>query len=210
MVSSYFQLLEHRYAHNLDEDAGEFIDFAVNGADRMRAMIDSLLDYSRVTTRGEPLEPTASETVLENVRDDLRLRIKETGTVTTADELPTVTADTDRLAQVFQNLLSNALIYSGDGTPQVHVSAERTGDTWRFSVADEGIGIDPEFPEQIFEVFKKLHAGDEAPDRRAGGVGLALCERIIERHGGEIWGESEPCEGSTFSFTLSTDGEHSK
>lgn len=210
MVSSYLQLLETRYQDDLDEDAQEFIDFAVNGADRMRAMSDSLLDYSRVTIRGESLEPTDAEAVLKDVRDDLRLRIEETDATITADELPTVTADADQLAKVFQNLLSNALIYSGDEAPQIHVSAERTGDMWRFSVADEGIGIDPEFHERIFEVFEKLHAGDEALERRAGGIGLALCERIIERHGGEIWVNSEPSEGATFSFTLPADGEHSK
>ena len=207
MVSSYLQLLEHRYANDLDEDAEEFIDFAVNGADRMRAMIDSLLDYSRVTTHGEPLEPTASETVLEDVCDDLRLRIEKTDAVITTDDLPTVTADADQLAQVFRNLLSNALTYSGDRPPQVHVSAKHTGDMWRFSVADDGIGIDPEFHERIFEVFEKLHAGEEAPESRAGGIGLALCERIIERHGGEIWVESEPGDGATFYFTLRPAGD---
>lgn len=202
MVSSYLQLVENRYADELDEEAQEFIDFAVDGADRMRAMVESLLKYSRVTTRGGSLEPTDVEAVLQGVLDDLRLRIEETDATITTDELPPVTADADQLSQVFQNLLSNALKFSGDEPPRVHVSAERTGDVWRFSVTDEGIGIDPEYQERIFTVFEQLHAGGTASGPGAGGVGLALCERIIERHGGEIWVESDPGEGAAFYFTI--------
>jgi light-regulated signal transduction histidine kinase (bacteriophytochrome) len=202
MVSSYLQLLENRYRDELDEEAEEFIDFAVNGADRMRAMIESLLKYSRVTTGGKPLEPTDAETVLEDVLDDLQLRIEETDATITADELPTVTADADQLAQLFQNLLSNALTYSGDEPPQVHVSAERTDDVWRFSVTDEGIGIDPEHHDRIFDVFERLHTDEEEAGAGVGGIGLALCERIAQRHGGEIWVESRPNEGTSFYFTI--------
>lgn len=202
MVSSYLQLLETRYRDDLDEDAKEFIDFAVNGADRMQAMIDSLLDYSRVTAHGSAFEPVDSGDVLEDVRDDLRERIDATDATITATALPTVVADGHQLSHVFRSLIDNAIEYSGDDPPRIHISAERTGDEYRFSVADEGIGIDPEFHDRIFEVFEKAHAVDEGPQEGSGGVGLALCERIIERHEGEIWVESRMGEGSTFSFTL--------
>jgi signal transduction histidine kinase len=205
MVSSYLRLLETRYGDDFDDEAEEFIGFAVDGADRMRAMIENLLEYSRVTTRGEPLEPTDTEAVLQDILDDLQLRIEETEATVTVDELPTVTADADQLAQLFQNLLSNALNYSGDEPPEVHVSAERSGDDWQFAVADEGIGIDPEYHDRIFTVFEQLRVEEDG--RGAGGIGLALCERIVERHGGEIWVESEPGEGATFYFTVPATGE---
>ncbi|WP_049927712.1 sensor histidine kinase [Halopiger goleimassiliensis] len=199
MVSSYLGLLEDRYEDELDEDAEEFIAFAVDGADRMRAMIDHLLEYSRVTTRGSPLEPTDAEAVLEDVLTDLRPRIDETDATVTYEDLPTVTADADQLAQVFRNLVSNALKYSGDDPPQVHVGVERTSDGWQFAVADQGIGIDPDQRERIFEVFETVHTAEEGSES---GIGLALCRRIVERHGGEIWVESEPGEGATFYFTI--------
>ncbi|WP_436343861.1 ATP-binding protein [Natronorubrum sp. FCH18a] len=203
MVSSYLRLLDSRYEDDLDEDAHEFIDFAVGGADRMRAMIESLLEYSRISSGGEPLKPTDTGAVLDGVLDDLQLRIEETNATITVDELPTVRGDADQLAQLFRHLLSNALKYSGEGTPKVHIGVERTDDGCRFSVADEGIGIDPEYQERIFKVFESLHATDESePD--AGGVGLALCERIVERHGGTLWVESTSGEGATFYFTIPT------
>jgi signal transduction histidine kinase len=202
MVSSYLQLLEARYREDLDEDAREFIDFAVNGADRMRRMIESLLEYSRVTTRGELSESADTEAVLDAVLDDLRLRIEETGATITVDELPTVRGDAEQLGQVFRNLLSNALKYNRDGPPNVHVGAERTDGVWLFSVADEGVGIAPEYQERIFGVFETLHVDDEKSDPGAGGIGLALCERIVNHHGGEIWVESAPGEGATFYFTI--------
>lgn len=209
MVSSYLQLLENRYADNLDDDAEDFIDYAVNGADRMRAMIENLLEYSRVTTGGGPFEPTDTEAIFEDVLDDLQLQIEETEAMITTDELPTVPADANQLTQLFQNLLSNALTYSGESPPQVHVSAERTNDVWQFSVADEGIGIDPEYHDRIFAVFEQLHAGGDRSG--AAGIGLALCERIIERHGGDIWIDSEPGEGTTFYFTVpAADGPQSE
>lgn len=200
MVSKYLQLLENRYEDDLDEDAEEFIAFAVDGADRMQAMIDSLLEYSRISTRGNPMEPTDAEAVLNDVRRDLRFRIEETDATITADNLPTVHADPDQLAQVFRNLLTNALRHSGDEPPRVHVGVERMEEAWRFSVRDEGVGIDPAFQDQIFQLFEQI--GDEQEDTGESGVGLAICERIIDRHDGDIWVESEPGEGTTFSFTL--------
>ena len=199
MVSSYLQLVETRYGDEFDEEAREFIAYAVDGAERMRSMIESLLDYSRVDRQGQPLKPADANRVLEDVLVDLEPRIEETAATVTTDELPMVMADPDQLALVFRNLLSNALTYSGDAPPSVSVTAERTDGTWRFVVADEGIGIDPDHHERIFNSFQRLHTHDENP---GSGIGLALCERIIERHGGEIWVESEPGDGATFYFTL--------
>ncbi len=208
MVSSYLQLLEKRYSDDLDEDAEEYIDFAVGGADRMRAMIESLLAYSRVSTGGKPLEPTDADAVFEGVLEDFAPRIEETDATVTVDELPTVRADPEQLEQVFRNLLSNALAFSGDDPPQVRVSAEREGDECRFSVADEGIGIEAKYQDRIFNVFERMHAGESPAGDDRGGIGLALCERIVERHGGRIWVESDPGEGATFYFTLpAVDGE---
>lgn len=207
MISSYLLLLENRYADDLDEEAQEFIEFAVGGADRMRSMVDNLLKYSRVT-RGDQLEPTDANAVLDAVFDDLQLRIEETDATITTDELPTVTADRNQLAQVFQNLISNALTYSGAEPPKVHVGVECVHDAWQFSVADEGIGIDPEYHNRIFNVFERVHLDEETSEFGTGGVGLALCERIIERHGGEIWVESESGKGATFYFTIPETEEH--
>ncbi|NUB92493.1 PAS domain S-box protein [Haloterrigena sp. SYSU A121-1] len=205
MVSSYLRLIESRYADVLDEDGREFIDFAVDGAERMRDMIDGLLAYSRVERGGDPFEPVDLDGVLENVLEDLQVRIAETDAEITAEELPNVTGDRDQLRQLFQNLLENALEYSGDEPPRVHVSARRRAGRdgrWEIAVRDEGIGIDPADADEIFEVFESLHSRGEYDGT---GIGLALCERIVERHGGEIRLESEPGEGATFSVTLPAD-----
>ncbi|WP_254763956.1 ATP-binding protein [Natrinema marinum] len=199
MVSSYLQLIERRYGDALDADGEEFLGYAVDGAERMREMIDALLEYSRVETRGDELEPVDLGSVLADVREDLRVKIEESDAEITAADLPRVEGDASQLRQVLQNLLSNALEYSGDEPPRIHVSADRDGDHWTVSVADDGIGIEPRDQAQIFNVFQRLHSREE----HAGtGIGLALCERIVERHGGEIWVDSEPGEGATFSFTL--------
>ncbi|MFC6716853.1 ATP-binding protein [Natrialbaceae archaeon GCM10025810] len=199
MVSSYLQLLERRYAADLDEDAEEFIGFAVDGADRMRTMIDGLLEYSRVETQGDPFDVVDLEVAFEEVLDDLQFRIEETDAEITRESLPTVEGDGGQLRQVFQNLLSNAIEYAGEGAPRVHVSAERRPSAWRISVRDDGIGIDPADADRIFGIFQRLHSVDEHP---GSGIGLSLCKRIVERHGGEIWVDSEPGAGSTFTFTL--------
>ncbi|GAB7093010.1 PAS domain S-box protein [Halolamina litorea] len=199
MVSSYLQLIENRYDDVLDDDGREFLDYAVDGAERMKAMIDGLLAYSRVETRGNPLEPTDLGSVLADVRTDLQLRIEESGAAITTDPLPTVAGDEGQLRQVLQNLVENAIDYSGEDRPEIHVAAERCGDQWRIDVIDEGIGIDPDDQDRIFEVFQRLHARNA---NQGTGIGLSLVERIVERHGGEIWVESEPGEGATFSFTL--------
>ncbi|WP_225336504.1 PAS domain-containing sensor histidine kinase [Halomicrobium urmianum] len=199
MVSSYLQLIESRYADELDEDGREFIEFAVDGAERMRGMIEGLLEYSRVETRGDPFEPVDLDDVLAEVRDDLQMKTAESDAEITTEPLPTVEGDPDQLRQVFQNLLDNAMEYSGDEPPRIKVDAAERGDEWIVSVSDEGIGIDPDDSDRVFQVFQRLHSQD---DHAGTGIGLALSRRIVERHSGEIWVESEPGEGSTFRFTL--------
>ncbi|WP_232702436.1 PAS domain S-box protein [Halobacterium wangiae] len=207
MVSSYLQLVETRYGDDLDDDGREFIDFAVDGADRMRTMIEGLLEYSRVDSRGNPLEPVALDSVFADVLDDLQVRIEEADAEIVHEPLPVVDGDAGQLRQLFQNLLDNAIEYSGEAPPSVEVTAERETDAWRISVHDEGIGIAPADAQRVFDVFQRLHSQAE----HAGtGIGLALAERIVERHGGEIWVESTPGEGTTFSFTLPSEGSHSR
>ncbi|PCR90388.1 PAS domain S-box protein [Natrinema ejinorense] len=199
MVTSYLQLIGDQYGDALDEDGEEFLEFAVDGAERMRQMIDGLLEYSRIETRGDPFEPVDLDDVLDDVRKDLQMRIDESNAEITTDDLPRVDGDDSQLRQVFQNLLSNAIEYSEDKPPQVDISATRDDDQWVISVRDDGIGIDPDKQERIFEVFQRLHTHEE---HSGTGIGLALARRIVERHDGEIWVDSEPDEGSTFSFTL--------
>ncbi|MDQ2049996.1 MEDS domain-containing protein [Natronolimnohabitans sp. A-GB9] len=199
MVTSYLQLLESRYGDAFDEDGEEFLEFAVDGAERMRAMIDGLLAYSRVETRGDPFEAVDLETVLEDVLADLQLQIDETDAEITAADLPRVEGDRNQLRQVFQNLLENAITYSDGSPPRVRIDANRRRMEWVISIHDNGIGIEPDDQERIFSVFDRLHSRDEYEGT---GIGLALCRRIVERHDGEIWVDSTPGEGSTFSFTL--------
>lgn len=196
MVSSYLQLIEDRYGDVLDADGEEFIEFAVDGADRMRDMIDGLLDYSRVETEGDPLEPVDLNAIVEGVLADLQFEIEDHDAEITVEKLPSVRGDASQLRQVLQNLLENAIEYSGDEPPRIHVSATQTGDEWVLSVSDEGIGIDPNDQDRIFQ---RLHTQDE---RDGTGIGLALCKRIVERHDGDIRVDSEPGEGATFSVSL--------
>jgi light-regulated signal transduction histidine kinase (bacteriophytochrome) len=202
VVKSYLRLLEDRYSDQLESKAEEYVDHAVDGAERMQEMIGALLDLSRVGTQGDDPAPADAEEILKRVLGSLERAIEDAGAEVTHGQLPTVMADEAQLAQVFQNLIANAIKFrKEDVPPRVHVSAEREGDEWVFSVADNGIGIDPDQAERIFEVFQRLHTEEEYSGL---GIGLALCRRIVERHGGRIWVESEPGEGSTFTFTLPT------
>ena len=200
MVASYTQLLARRYGDKLDDDAREFIGFAVDGVTRMQALINDLLAFSRVGTRGGTFERTDANLVLERVLVNLGPAIEEAGAEVTSDPLPTVTADAGQLGQVLQNLIANAIKFRRPGdAPRVHLSARRERGEWLFSVADNGIGIAPEFAERIFVLFQRLHKRDEYPGT---GIGLSICKKIVERHGGRIWLESTPGEGTTFLFTI--------
>jgi signal transduction histidine kinase/HAMP domain-containing protein len=199
MVSSYTQLLERRYSDKLDDDAREFIGYAVDGANRMQRLINDLLEFSRVSTRGKPPERTDVAEVLGNVRLNLSVAIEETGALVTNDLMPVVRADAGQLGQLLQNLVGNGIKFRNGGNPQVHVRAVENEDHWEFSVRDNGIGIEQQYFDRIFVIFQRLHTKGDYPGT---GIGLALCKRIIERHGGKIWVESKPAEGSTFFFTI--------
>ena len=199
MVASFVQLLAKRYKGKLDSDADEFIKYAVDGANRMQKMINDLLLYSRVETRGKPFTPTDCEKVLEKVIVNLKMSIEESGAVITHDKLPIVMADESQLIQLFQNLISNAIKFCDKNPPRIHISAERREKDWLFSVKDNGIGIEPEHTERIFQIFQRLHSREEYPGT---GIGLAICKKIVERHGGHIWVKSKLGEGSIFYFTI--------
>jgi light-regulated signal transduction histidine kinase (bacteriophytochrome) len=203
MVASYTQLLARRYAGKLDADADEFIGYAVDGANRMQRLINDLLAYSRVGSKGENFEPTDCATILDAACANLCAPIDETGTVVTHAALPTVSGEQAQLVQLFQNLLSNAIRYRNDAPPRIHVSTRRQNGEWVFAVKDNGIGIDPQFSERIFTIFQRLHSQAEFPGT---GVGLAISKKIVERHGGRIWVKSRPGHGSTFYFTIPIQG----
>jgi PAS domain S-box-containing protein len=201
MVASYTQLLSRRYKGKLDAEADEFIAFAVDGASRMQRLIQDLLAYSRVGTKGQELVETSSEEALQQALLNLRGTIEEKGAQVTHDPLPTVLADETQLTQLFQNLVGNAIKYQEKtGVPRIHVSAARDGaKQWTFSVKDNGLGIDPQYFEKIFGMFQRLHKREEFAGT---GIGLAICKKIAERHGGSISVESQPGQGSTFRFVL--------
>ncbi len=203
MVASYTQLLARRYKEKLDQDADEFIHYIVDGATRMQKLINDLLAYSRVGTRGKAFEPTDCEALLERSLANLQMAVEESGAVVTHDPLPTVTADPTQLGQLFQNLLGNAIKFHGEKPPRLHVAARRRGKEWTFFVRDNGIGIDAEYAERIFVIFQRLH---HRRDYSGTGIGLAICKKIVERHGGRIWVESQPGKGSTFYFTIPKTG----
>ncbi|RZN33942.1 MAG: HAMP domain-containing sensor histidine kinase [Methanosarcinales archaeon] len=209
MVSSYMQLLSRRYKGKLDSDADDFIGFAVDGAKRMQTLIQDLLVYSRVGTRGKPFEPINCEDVLEQVLSNLEVTIRDSSAVVTHDTLPTIAADDTQLVQLFQNLLSNAIKFQGKEPPHIHIAAEQKekAGEWLFVVADNGIGIAEEFFERIFVIFQRLHGRDEYSGT---GIGLAISRKIVERHGGKMWVESEQGKGTTFYFTLPTRFFHKK
>ncbi len=200
-VIGFVQLLQKRYNNQLDAEANQFIDFTVDGAKRMEALIKDLLAYARVGSHGKELAPTDAGTALRQALDNLNTRIHETAAEITCGELPTIRADNVQLVQLFQNLIGNALKFHGETPPKIRVDASRNEDHWRFTVRDNGIGIAPEALDRIFLIFERLHTRTQYPGT---GIGLAICKRIVDRHGGRIWVESEPGQGATFSFTLPT------
>lgn len=213
MVTSYLQLLERRYKSKLDANADQFIAYAVDGAHRMQTLINELLNYSRVSTRGQPFMPVDCSAVLKQAIANLQVAIEESGAIVTHDPLPEVIADATQLTQVFQNLISNAIKFRQNLTPQIHIGVVKGGtdadreslnvipskDEWLFWVRDNGIGIESQYVERIFVIFQRLHGRAKYPGT---GIGLAICKKIIERHGGNIWVESEPGQGSIFYFTI--------
>jgi light-regulated signal transduction histidine kinase (bacteriophytochrome) len=201
MISSYVQLLGRRYKGKIDKDADEFIGFASEGASRMQRMINDLLAYSRIGTRGKNFEPVNLEEVLKRALENLQMAIKEKNAIITHDPLPMAFGDSGQMIQVFQNLIDNAIKFSGEKQPSVHVSYKLEGNDCICSVQDNGIGIAPEYVNRLFLLFQRLHTRKEYPGT---GLGLAICKRIIERHGGRIWVKSLPGEGSIFYFKIPT------
>ena len=199
MVASYTQLLAERYENQLDDKAKKFIHYAVDGAVRMQLLINDLLVFSRVGTKGKPLEPVDAHAVLGEAIKNLKMSIDEAKALVTNEELPTVRVDASQLAQVFQNLISNALKFRGEKPPHIHISSKDNKQEWLFSVKDNGIGIEPQYTEKVFVIFQRLHTKAEYP---GSGIGLAICKKIVERHGGRIWFESEFGQGATFFFTI--------
>jgi chemotaxis family two-component system sensor kinase Cph1 len=203
-VANYVQLLEMRYDEALDQDAKEFIGFAVEGVGLMQTLIDDVLVYSKVDLKGIERELTEVGTALGQALNNLRGRIAETEASITFDPMPTIVADGTQLMQLFQNLLGNAIKFrKQDTTPRIHIGVQRQEDAWLFSVKDNGIGLDPQFADRIFVIFQRLHTRDEYP---GSGMGLAICKKIVECHRGRIWVESELGEGATFYFTIPVGG----
>ncbi len=197
MVASYIQLLSRRYKGQLDQDADDFIKFAVDGVMRMQRLIQDLLAYSRVGHRDRPFAPVSCEQVFGQAIANLKVAIDESQAVITHDPLPTLTADPTQLAQLFQNLLGNAIKFRAKEPPRIHLSAVEQGPLWRFALRDNGIGLEPQYAERVFVIFQRL-----SRDYAGTGIGLAICKKIVERHGGHIWVESTLGHGATFFFTL--------
>ena len=199
MIVSYLQLLSQRYQGKIDADADEFIGYAVDGGRRLQRMISDLLIYSRVGTRGKEFAPINCEDVLKEVLNSLQIAIEESAATITHDPLPTVMADVTQLAQLLQNLIANAIKYRGKNSPLIHLGVQSQNNEWLFSVKDNGIGLDPKYSERIFGIFQRLHTREEYAGT---GIGLAVCQRIVQRHGGRIWVKSELGKGTTFYFTI--------
>jgi len=199
MITNYLQLLRQRYKDKLDSGANDFIGFSLDGSKRMSQLIHDLLTYSRVGTHGKEFVPTDCEQALANALANLRVAIDEARAEVTHDPLPTVKGDEVQITQLFQNLIGNAVKFRGEAAPRIHVGAQRTGSEWEFSVRDNGIGIAPEDFQRIFVVFQRLHSREKYAGT---GIGLSVCKKIVERHGGRIWVESKPGQGTTFYFTL--------
>jgi signal transduction histidine kinase len=201
MTTNFLGLLEREYSGKLDGEAHEYINYAIDGSKRMKILIDDLLVYSRIGFQGKPMSVTDMNSVVNQALEQLRVAIAECNATIRKQPLPTVTADETQMLQVMQNLLSNAIKFRGEEAPQIDISASDGGNEWIFAVKDNGIGINNTYSDKIFQMFVRLHSREEYLGT---GVGLAICKRIIERHGGRIWVESEEGQGSTFYFTIPT------
>jgi two-component system, chemotaxis family, sensor kinase Cph1 len=199
LMDRYGRLLTEKYAEVLNTKGKRYLEHIVHGADRMQRMIDAILELSRVETRGSQFAPVDFEAVVQEARANLEHTISSAGAQITQDLLPTLVADETQIVQLFQNLVGNAIKFRGDDPPEVHVSARERPEDWLFSVRDNGIGIDASGVERIFEIFQRLHTEEEYQGM---GIGLTLCQRIVERHGGKIWAESRPGNGTTLYFTI--------
>jgi light-regulated signal transduction histidine kinase (bacteriophytochrome) len=199
MVASYTQLLGKRYKDKLDHDANDFINFAVDGANRMQRLINDLLEYSRVTTRGKPFVNINLSSVVDLAINNLSEKISESGAVIHRDTLPVVKGDEIQLMRVFQNLIDNAIKFKSNNLPDIYIDSKEEMGSVVISIKDNGIGIDPKYNDKIFVIFQRLHSHANYPGT---GIGLAICKRTIERLGGKIWLQSEPGLGTTFYFTL--------
>ena len=199
MVSSFTQLLSNKYKGKIDDKADTYINYAVDGATRMQTLINNLLDFSRISTRGNQFEFIDCHHVLGIAIKNLTTIIEENHAIVTNDELPVIFGDKEQLSRVFQNLIANAIKFKKDLNPVIHISVKPADNYWKFSVADNGIGIDEKYGEKIFVIFQRLHSRQEY---EGNGIGLSICKRIINRHKGEIWMESKKGEGTTFYFTI--------
>lgn len=199
MVSSYVQLIARRYKDKLDVNANDFIGYAVDGTNRMQMLIKDLLTYSRIGSHGKDFGPTDCEVVLKRTLDGLQVPIRKSGAIVQHDPLPTLIADDLQLGELFQNLISNAIKFHNKQSPFIYVSVEEKVSEWIFAVRDNGIGIDPKYSARIFIIFQRLHNKEQFSGT---GIGLAICKKIVDRHGGSIWMESQHGKGATFYFTI--------
>jgi light-regulated signal transduction histidine kinase (bacteriophytochrome) len=206
-IAGYLNLLNKRYERKLDAEGERFIQRTVENVKRMQALINDLLAYSRLNTRAKPFAPTDCNEVLQEVLEMLHPAIEESAAVVTQGELPTVMADKVQIIQLLQNLIGNAIKFRNEKPPRIRVEAQPSGRSWSFTVSDNGIGIDPQYGERIFLIFQRLHTLDQYPGT---GMGLAICKKIVERHGGRIWVEARSGEGATFHFTIPERGGNPK
>ncbi len=204
MVTSYLRLLSERFDGELDEDGELFVGFALDGAERMKQLLDDLLAYCRLGQGGLSLDAVDLGAVVDQVTANLVVAIQESDARVDRDRLPIVVGNRSQLVQLIQNLVANAIKFRGDAPPVVHVGVTTDDETWTFSVADNGIGMNPEATDRIFQIFQRLHSRDEYPGT---GIGLTIAKKIVEQHGGSIWVESEPGQGTTFFFTLPAEGD---
>jgi len=198
-VSGFVELLKRNLEKSLDEKTSEYMNFSIDGAKRMQSLINGLLEYSRVGTQGKKPQKVNSKEAFDEALARLQAGIEESGAKITADDLPVIYFDDQQLARLFQNLIGNAIKFRSDQTPQIHVSAVHQDAAWRFAIRDNGIGIEPQYAERIFMIFQRLHTRKTYAGT---GIGLSICKKIVERHGGKIWVESVPGSGSTFYFTV--------
>jgi len=200
VITGFVQLIEQKYKGRLDKDADRYIGFITDAVARQQQMIMDILALSRVGRKGAAAAPCDANRALEAALDNIRQMVRESNARVIHDQLPIVQADESQLIQLFQNLVSNGIKFRGNRNPEIHVSARPDDGTWIFAVRDNGIGIEPQYWDQIFVIFRRLHTRKEYPGT---GIGLSICKKIVEHHGGRIWLESKPGEGSVFYFTLS-------